>query len=206
MTARLWITVVAALLALTAAVVIVDGPLPGEVGLIRWLQDLGEPVPSFAEFFQATTGTEGNLVLVALVAPPLARRHGRSGLVAVAVCAVAMLVVQPASKEIVDRDRPSAEQVEVRAEHSSRSYPSGHSLGTSTTWGAAALYARRVGRRRLALLFLAPVACTAVASNVNGVHWASDSIAGTIMGVAAAWLAVGRLDLDHEGVTPPPTG
>ena len=114
-------------------------------------------------------------------------------MLAVSVCLVSMLLVQPLSKELVDRDRPSSAEVEVRAEHSSRSHPSGHSLSTATTWGAAALYASRLGRRRLAAALAMPIACTAVASGIHGVHWASDAVAGTIVGGAAAWWAIGRV-------------
>lgn len=178
------------LLALTVAVVAVDGPLPGEIGLIRWLQGFGQPVPAFADILRATTGTEGNLVIGFAPAVWLIRRHGRAGGVAVLICLLSMLVVQPITKEVIDRDRPTEEQVEVRAEHSSRAYPSGHSLSTATAWGAAALYAGRSGRQRVALLLALPIACTAVASGIHGVHWASDVIAGTILGAWAAWLAI----------------
>lgn len=193
---RWWAIAVAAWVMLavsTIAVVAVDGPLPGEVAFIRWLQDFGQPVPAFADVLRATTGTEGNLVIGVVPAVWLIRRHGRAGVAAVAICLVAMLVVQPVSKELVDRDRPTEAQVEVRAEHSSRSYPSGHSLSTATVWGAAALYATRCGRRRLGAVLAVPIGCTAVASGIHGVHWASDAVAGTIIGLTAAWLAVDRV-------------
>lgn len=189
-----------ALVVLTVAVVIVDGPLPGEIALIHWLQGFGQPVPAFADLIRATTGTEGNLVVGALPAIWMVRRHGRAGATAVVICLVAMLVVQPVSKELIDRDRPSAEQVEVRAEHSSRSYPSGHSLSTATVWGAAVLAAWRVGHRRLGTLLALPIVCTAVASGIQGVHWASDAIAGTIVGLAAASVAMARV---RAGIKPP---
>lgn len=183
------------LVTLTVAVLVVDGPLPGEIGLIRWLQDLGQPVPAFADVLRATTGTEGNLLIGLIPAIWLVRRHGRRGAAAVAICLFAMLVVQPVSKELVDRDRPTEEQVEVRAEHSSRSYPSGHSLSTTTVFGTAALYLVRIGHRRWALLVAVPIPCTAVSSGIHGVHWASDAIAGTIIGGFAAWAAVSVLRL-----------
>ncbi|MEM9465622.1 MAG: phosphatase PAP2 family protein [Actinomycetota bacterium] len=178
------------LVGLTVAVVAVDGPLPGEIGLIRRLQSFGEPVPTFADIVRATTGTEGNLVVGAPAGVWLVARHGRTGWAVVVVCLASMLIVQPVSKELIDRDRPDESQVEVRADHSSRAYPSGHSLSTATTWGAAALYASRTGRRRLAGALTVPIVCTALASGIHGVHWASDAIAGTLMGLGAAWLAI----------------
>lgn len=183
------------LTSLTVAVLAVDGPLPGEIDVIQCLQRWGQPVPVFADVLRATTGTEGNLLIGLIPAVWLIRRHGRRGVAAVAICLVAMLVVQPVSKELVDRDRPNEEQVEVRADHTSRSYPSGHSLSTTTVFGAAALYLARTGHRRWALVVALPIPCTAVASGIHGVHWASDAIAGTIIGAFAAWAAVAVLRL-----------
>ncbi len=188
-----WTIAFGALAALTVAVLIADGPLPGEIGFIRWLQGFGQPVPGFADVLRATTGTEGNLVIWAIPAVLLVRRFGRRGVRAVVVCLVAMLVVQPLAKIAVDRDRPVAEQVEVRAEHSSKAYPSGHSMSTTTAFGLAAALAWRSGRRRLAVAAAMPIACTGVASGIHGVHWVSDAVAGTIMGSAAAAMALRAL-------------
>jgi membrane-associated phospholipid phosphatase len=180
------------LAALTTAVVLQDGPLPGEVAIIRWLQSFAEPIPAIAGAIRLTTGTEANLLVGAVPAVWAVRRHGRRGLAAMVILLVAMLVVQPVSKELVDRDRPDETQVEVRAEHTSRSYPSGHSLSTTAVWGTAGWYTARIGRRWAAAASV-PIASTAVASGIEGVHWVSDSIAGMIIGGVAAWGAAGLL-------------
>ena len=185
-----WITAGIVLVALTVAVLTADGPLPGEVGYILWWQDFGTPVPQFADVVRATTGTEGNLVIGIVPAIWLVHQHGRRGVAAVAVLLVAMLIVQPVSKELVDRERPVARQVEVRAEPTSLSYPSGHSLSTAAVWGTAALLAWRTGRRRWSIVCVVPIACTGVSSAIQGVHWPSDAVAGTIVGLGAAWIAV----------------
>lgn len=184
-----------ALLTLTIVVLVVDGPLPGEVGLIQGLQRLGPPAPVVADVVGATTGTEGNLVVGVAAAIWLLVGHGRKALAPIVICLVAMLVIQPVSKDIVDRDRPTETEVEIRTEFTSPSYPSGHSLSTATVWGAALAYVWSQGRRRWAVLFAVPIVCTALASGIHGAHWASDSIAGTIMGAAAAGLAVRSLRL-----------
>jgi undecaprenyl-diphosphatase len=178
------------LLALTLAVVAADGPLAGEVGYILWWQDFGTPAPEFADVIRATTGTEANLVIGVVPAVWLVRRHGHRGAAAVAVVLIATLIVQPVSKELVDRDRPDNRQVEVRADNSSRSYPSGHSLSTAAVWGTGALGAWRTGRRRSAIVCVVPIACTGVSGAIHGAHWPSDAIAGTIIGLGAAWIAV----------------
>jgi membrane-associated phospholipid phosphatase len=183
---------------LTVAVLVADGPLTGEVAYCRQWQRLGQPIPVLADVVRALTGTQANLLIGSVGAVWLIRRHGRRGAWAVVIVLSAMLVVQPVSKVLVDRDRPSVEQVEVRAEHTSRSYPSGHSLSTTAAWGTAALYAVRRGRRGWAVAFVAPIASTGVAGAVQGVHWVSDAIAGTIVGGAAAWLAVGILWVEPD--------
>ncbi len=188
-----WTAAALFLVVQTIVVMAVDGPLPGEIGLIRWLQGFGQPVPIFADVLRVTTATRVLLLIGAVPGALLIRRFGRRGVGAVVICLIAMLVVQSQSKLIVDRDRPTEEQVEVRAEHSSLSYPSGHSMSTTTVFGLAAGLAWSTGRRRWAVVATIPIVCTAVASGIHGVHWASDAIAGTIMGAAAARLALWAL-------------
>lgn len=188
---------------LTVIVVAHPGPLAGERGYVRWLQRRGEPVPTIAELVRTTTGTEA-CVLVVLVTAVVAmwRFPGlRSGLVRATVIAmIVMLVVQPVVKELVDRPRPTATQVEVRAEHTSKSFPSGHSMSTTTTWGAAVGAAWCARRRVLAGLAALPIVLTGLASGVQGVHWPSDAVAGTLLGAIAAWWMVRTLH--RGGVTP----
>jgi membrane-associated phospholipid phosphatase len=97
-------------------------------------------------------------------------------------------------KELVDRPRPDATQVEVRAVHSSKSFPSGHSLSTTTVWGAAAALTWRQRRRLAAIGLAVPIVATGVASAVQGVHWPSDALAGTVVGGFAAAAIVRTLD------------
>lgn len=172
---------------LTARVVIDGGPLSGELRVVRWWQSLGEPVPTLAEFVRATTSTEACLVASLLPAAWLVRRHGRRAAPAILIVLCSTLVVQPLMKELIDRQRPTAEQVDVRAETTSMSFPSGHSLSTTTTWGAASLVALRAGRRAWAAALAVPVVATGLSSSIQGVHWPSDALAGTILGGFAAW-------------------
>lgn len=188
-----WVAAIAVLTVLTAAVVAVRGPLPAEVQVIRWFQGFGRPVPALAAVVHAVTGTEANLVLGFVPALWLIRRRGRRGAAAAVVCLVAMLFVQPVSKEIVDRDRPTELEVDVRAEHSSRSYPSGHSLSTTVVWGVAVGVASTADRSRWAYWLCVPILASAPAGVILGVHWPTDAIAGTIVGAVAAALAVRTL-------------
>ncbi len=190
-----WWPALALLVVVGLALVVVahPGPLPGELGYVGWLQDLDEPVPSLARFVRMTTGTEAALVVAAVPAGWLLVRHKWQGAIVVAIAAVTILVAQPAVKAVVDRPRPSPEQVTVRAPTESQSYPSGHSMSTATVWGAVVGAAWARGRRGVAVACAIPIVLTFFASAVQGAHWPTDAIAGTLLGVVAAWLIVPRL-------------
>ena len=197
---RVWsATAIVVLVTLALVAASHPGPLPGEVPYIRWLQRLGEPVPSLAGFVRTTTGTEGSLVVGVLPGIWLVRRYGQAGARAVLIALLILLVVQPVFKELVDRPRPTATQVEVRAEHTSKSFPSGHSLSTTTIWGTASGLAWRRRRRLLAAGAAVPIMMTGLASGVQGVHWPSDAIAGTLAGVLAATAILHTLQPERPG-------
>lgn len=198
-----WVAAGVVVVALAVLVALHPGPLVGEVAVVRWLQDLPQPVPRAAAAVELLTGTEAALVAGAPLAFwSIVRRH-RRGLAAVAVAAAAMLIVQPVLKDVVDRPRPSAGQVEVRAERESESHPSGHSLSTTTLWGAVAAVAWRRGRRRWAAVAAAAIPLAAATGMVQGAHWPSDVISGTLIGAIAARLVVGCL---HGSATAPGRG
>jgi undecaprenyl-diphosphatase len=203
----MWLAVglaVAVVIGLTVAVVVHPDPLPGEVPAVRRWQMLAEPVPTLADWVRLTTSTQATLVVMALPAWWLITRHGRAGALAVAIVLVTMLVAQPVIKEVIDRPRPTDTQVDVRAPYMSKSFPSGHSMSTTAAWGTAAIVAARRGRPWLAVVLCAPIALTAVASQVQGVHWPSDAIAGTLIGAVAAVSAAAvlrRVDPDSPEQT-----
>lgn len=173
-----------------------------ETAIIRFWQRLPEPVPTIADAVRDVTGTEASLVVLAPVAVYAVWRSRARAVAAVAVLLLAMLVVQPVLKDVIDRERPSPDQVEVRATFDSESFPSGHSLGTTAVWGSIALVLWRTGRRRWAVAAALPIPATWIASDVLGVHWPTDSLGGTAIGAAAAWLAVRLLRI----VPPEPVG
>lgn len=171
---------------LAIAVIIHPGPLPGDLAIVTWWQRFGEPIPTIAEWVRLTTSTEANLIVAALPAWFLVHRYGRLAAAAVAIGVVTMLLAQPLIKELVDRPRPTADQVDVRAEYTSMSFPSGHSMSTMAVWGVAVLVAVAMQRPRLAVVFAIPIALTSVASSIQGVHWPSDSLAGLLLGAISA--------------------
>jgi len=193
----------AVLLAAGLALLVIahPGPLYGELGYVRWLQDLDEPVPTLADVVWMVTGTEAALLVAVLPAGWLLARRERQGAIVVAIAAATMLVVQPLVKELVDRPRPSAQLVSVRAEAESMSLPSGHSMSTTTVWGAVAGVAWSRRRRAVAAAAASPIVFTFVAGGVQGVHWPTDAIAGTSLGAVAAWLIVPRVPIARRDRT-----
>ena len=190
---RRWVVgVVTLVVTLALAVAWHPGPFPGEVWYVRNLQRPGEPVPTLADVVRLVTGTEATLVWM-LPTLVVVWRHGRAGFVALAIALVAMLIVQPLFKEVIDRPRPSVEQVDVRAGNDSASFPSGHSLSTTTLWGATAGYAWSRRRRGIAVAATVPIVVTGLSSAVQGVHWPTDAVAGTLTGAIAATAIVGVL-------------
>jgi undecaprenyl-diphosphatase len=189
--------------ALAIAVLVDAGPLPGDLAIVRWWQRRPEPVPTIAEWVRLVTSTEANLVVAFVPAVFVAVRCGRAGSVAIAITVVTMLVAQPALKLLFDRPRPSSDLVDVRAEHTSMSFPSGHSLSTMALWGAAALVLLGLRRPVAAAAACIPIVLTSQASLVQGLHWPSDSLAGLAVGgisavVAAVLLRNAGLREDHR--------
>jgi undecaprenyl-diphosphatase len=187
-----WLAVglaVAVAIGLTIAVVIHPDPLPGEVTVVRRWQVLAEPLPTLAEWVRLTTSTQATLVVMAMPAWWVITRCRGAGALAVAIVLVTMLVAQPVLKEVIDRPRPTDAQVDVRAPYTSKSFPSGHSMSTTAAWGTAAIVAARRGRPVLAGALCVPIALTAAASQIQGVHWPSDALAGTLIGGVAAVIA-----------------
>ena len=179
---------IATVIGLAVAVAIHPDPLPGEVSSIRRWQRLAEPIPTLAEWVRVTTSTQVTLVIAVPAWWAIARHRG-AGALAVAILLVTMLIAQPVIKEVIDRPRPTEAQVDVRAPYTSKSFPSGHSMSTTVAWGTAAIVAARRGRPVLAGVLCAPIALTAAASQVQGVHWPSDALAGTLIGGVAAVMA-----------------
>jgi membrane-associated phospholipid phosphatase len=193
-----WATVLGLALALSALVMADGDPLPGDLRLTEWAQDL-PAFHSIARFFRWGTGTEGVLILggVAAIALWLARRPRES--LALLAALVALRVMQPLIKNVVDRPRPSEEQVERRAGFSSESFPSGHMMSTFVLCGmlvaiAWCLPLPRWGQCAATAVAIVVVALNGTSSVYMGVHWPSDVAGGMLWAlvivVPAAWYLV----------------
>ena len=188
-----------AALALSVAVALDGDPLPGDLRMIRWAQDL----PAFhtiARAFRWGMGTEGVLIAGGVLALALffARRRWEAG-VLVAVLIV-LRVLQPLIKDIVDRERPPTDLVDRRAGFSSESFPSGHMMSATVLCGMVIVIAWRlplatarkwVFTAGMVLL----VALNGTSSMYMGVHWPSDIIGGWLWGAVIVLPAAGALNI-----------
>lgn len=113
--------------------------------------------------------------------------HRRAALF-VLVARVGALVLSTGLKQVVGRARPVFD-TPVASEFG-LSFPSGHALGGSSFWLAVAVAVVAVARGRRAWLALAVAVSLLIAVSrvLLGVHYASDVVAGLVLG--AGWTAV----------------
>ena len=153
-----------------------DGSAPGLLSAARVLTRLGDPVGI----------TVASVVGVLLL---LAAGRRRAALF-VLVARVGSLVLSQGTKTVVDRARPVFDEPVATA--FGASFPSGHALGGTVFWLTTALVLLprvRPGLRRPLLAVAAVVPLVVGATRVLlGVHYLSDVVAGTVLGVA--WTAV----------------
>lgn len=92
-------------------------------------------------------------------------------------------------KEVVDRARPSL--VDPVATAHGKSFPSGHAMSSTFTYGALLLVYLPVVRRRLRPVLLALAVALVAAIGFSrlalGVHYITDVVGGVVLGLA--WLA-----------------
>jgi membrane-associated phospholipid phosphatase len=147
-----------------------------------------------AEIVDASTYLGDRLLLwpITFGAILLVARKCRSLATLLAVSAVSALVVEVAVKFLIDRPRPGT--VGFLA-----SFPSGHVMAAVAWWGlvpAVAFVLTKSSRIRRIMLGASVLIVFAVAmSRVSlGAHWATDTVAGALLGVvvtaSAYWMAI----------------
>ena len=180
--AFLWLTLLGLCITL-AALAAGHDTLPGDTGMASWLQDLFFPGKTLADAVRSVTSTQPLLVAGAALALLLWLRGYRLEALIFAAGLIILPLLQASIKEIVDRPRPSADLVEIRASFSSSSFPSGHVMSGTYFYGFLfylALSARLPAAARMSLAGLcgAVLALSAPANVWLGVHWPSDVLGG----------------------------
>jgi len=152
----------------------------------------GLPIPSGA--WEAITAAGGILLVpigVALVAWLLLRRQYRLALI-VAVALIGASLFTEVVKQIVERPRPPGQPVVFAPGYS---FPSGHTLNGTVTYGLVAFVAWRSSLPRGARIaivaaLVALIAAVGLSRIALGVHYPSDVLAGWLAGTAIVTAAI----------------
>ena len=164
------------------------GRLPGDLDLAQRLQDSVFPGLRLSKFVRLVTSTQVVLGTGGAVAAALWLFGRRRQAVLLVVGLVTLALLQWGMKELVDRPRPAADLVELRAGFSSPSFPAGHVMSPTVLYGFL-LYLALVLKlplvARIAVVgWSAFVLALAGPANVYvGVHWPSDVVGGYAWGV-----------------------
>jgi undecaprenyl-diphosphatase len=168
-----------------------------DAGIVAAVQGLPVPVGTW-EAITALGGFALALVGTVLVLGALASGRLRLALIVAAILIVAALFVDHV-KDVVERPRPPGEPLVLATGYS---FPSGHTLNSTVTYGLLALVAAR-SRLPLALRRIAVAVGVIVPAMVGlsrialGVHYPSDVLAGWLGGLA--FVALGAVLITRTG-------
>ena len=184
--AVIWLTLLGLTIALSTLASIHD-KLPGDTGTASWLQTLSFPGQSLADAVRSVTSTQLLLAAGGALALLLWLRGYRLEALVFAAALIALPLLQAGIKEIVDRPRPTADLVELRAAFSSPSFPSGHVMSATYFYGFLLYLALSsplpsLARAALAAVAAAVLALTGPANVWLGAHWPSDALGGYAWG------------------------
>jgi membrane-associated phospholipid phosphatase len=201
-----WVGLACALAFIALAVLVVRrGGLAFDEPLAAALQAL--PIPVW--FWEACTFLGGVILIPIGVAFVLAAALTRRVKLAIIVAVVLIVgaLFTDLVKDFVGRPRPSVNQLVAAAGYS---FPSGHTLNSTVTYGLLALVAWRSGlpiavrRAAIAVGVVVPI-LVGLSRIALGVHYPTDVLAGWLVGVAlvavAATLirATGAMERDWPG-------
>jgi undecaprenyl-diphosphatase len=182
--------VIAAALAVALTVAAaMDDRLPGELRTVREIQGWGFPGDDLSRGIRRLTTTGLIIVLGVTLAVGLFVGGRRQDALALLLLMAALPLLQAGLKDLLDRPRPAPEEVEVRGDITSESFPAGHVMSPTVLYGYV-IYLALVVRGWSGLLVPAAALCAgvlALTGLVNlwmGVHWPADVIGGYLWGVA----------------------
>lgn len=172
-----------------------------------WWHDLALVPPGSPAYWAAlglaqVGGSAGVSVCVALAAGVLLLRRRFREATSIVAAALLGVTCSELLKVLVARPRP----VDRMIDPSGLSYPSGHSMGAAVLAVSLVLVIAAVDRRSRALARWAACGATVWvllmmgSRTVLGVHWLTDTVAGALLGLAAA-IAAARLVQLPRGVS-----
>jgi membrane-associated phospholipid phosphatase len=161
--------------------------LPGDLDLTQRLQDSDFPGLRVSKFVRAVTTTQVVLGTGAAVAVVMWLVGWRQQAVVLVAGLGVMALLQSGLKDWIDRPRPTADLVELRAGFSSPSFPAGHVMSPTVLYGflmylAVTLKPPIVARLPIVAWSAFVLALTGPANVYVGVHWPSDVLGGYAWG------------------------
>jgi membrane-associated phospholipid phosphatase len=192
-----WVTIVflAASIALSVAVALQGGPLPGDRDIISWVQDRTLPGQLLSDALRGMSGSVAFFGVGFVAAAALWLRGKRRGAVVLIGALVALAVVSATVKEAVDQPRPGPPDAEVRSWFETPSFPSGHVMNGTFLYGYLAylsftLPLAAAVRRGFLALCVAIIVLNGPANVWVGVHWPSDALGGWLWGLTLLLAAI----------------
>jgi undecaprenyl-diphosphatase len=190
------VVAVAALVALIALGWLVGAVLGHprvDATITEWFVDHRSPVLSSAARFATHLGAASVLVAAAVATSLALHFIGRRPPRIVAIPVLALLgttIISQAVKHAVGRVRPPVALRLTRA--TGYAFPSGHAIESMAVWGAVGILLSTLLDRRARVAVRISGVALALAVGLSrvylGVHWATDVVAGWLLG--AAWLTV----------------
>ncbi|WP_052313691.1 phosphatase PAP2 family protein [Nocardia thailandica] len=187
---------------LTVCVATAGGPTGVDQGVLDWM--VGHRGGAMTSAVRVFTDLGGAVAMTALAVGTVLwfawrREWPTAALVAVTALGAAILV--PACKHLAGRTRPP-EQTRLVVENS-LSYPSGHALGTTVVTGiVATVLISRIARPSLRAAAAACAVAFVLGIGLSrlylGVHWATDVLAGVLIGVAWVTLCLTLFGLSRR--------
>jgi undecaprenyl-diphosphatase len=161
--------------------------LPGDLDLAQRLQDSDFPGLRMSKFVRQVTTTQAVLGTGAAAAVVMWLAGWRQQAVVLVAGLGVMALLQPGLKDWIDRPRPTADLVELRAGYSSSSFPAGHVMSPTVLYGFLLYLAVTLKPSipaRLAIVGWSAfvLALTGPANIYVGVHWPSDVLGGYVWG------------------------
>lgn len=181
---------------------------PGDTRAILWVQTLHNSeltsVMEFISFFGRTwvvwtIGLSVSLMLIFL---------GRQQQCYCLFWVLAITVLNPLMKFIVDRDRPTPDLVNLSEPFQGNSFPSGHTFGALVLYGliiflVPAFIHRKWLRRLIQIPLIGLVAGMGLSRVYLGAHWPSDVIGAYLIGALFLLLVIWRYRFGTFGQAEP---
>jgi undecaprenyl-diphosphatase len=163
-----------------------NGPTSFDTHVTRWFLDRRSDTLTSVMKTVTWLGSSAVIVPVALVVVALLLfKHAWYLAVFLTLCVAGASLLSVVSKHIIDRDRPPEA---IRLQHTTTSsFPSGHATQAAATYLALAFVVLAVSRSSK-LHIIGWIAAGAIVAAVGvsriylGVHWATDVIAGWLLG------------------------